>query len=241
MLIIPLTKKISWRNPPIITISIILFNCLVFFLLQSGDTQKHFEASEYYFTSGLARIEVPRYIAYRQGRLQEIHDSNDENIGEDTLIRFYLEMERDFSFLSIGMMELLKLPLKKFITVDFCRGFIYGSLVTGYWLLVAGCWSLGTGYWILDTGYSILVTGCWSLVTGHWILDTRYWILDTGCSVSRRHKAQGIKERHKAKAGLLFSDFCPLSLSSVIRHLSSVICPLSSVLCPLTVGTRFAD
>jgi membrane associated rhomboid family serine protease len=30
MLIIPLTKKISWRNPPIITISIILFNCLVY-------------------------------------------------------------------------------------------------------------------------------------------------------------------------------------------------------------------
>ena len=99
MLIIPLTKKITWRNPPIITISIILFNCLVFFLFQSGDTQKHFEASEYYFASGLARIEVPRYIAYRQGRLQKIHDSIDENIGEDTLIRFYLEMERDSSFL----------------------------------------------------------------------------------------------------------------------------------------------
>ena len=74
MLIIPLTEKISWRNPPIITISIILLNCLVFFLFQSGETQKHFEVSEYYFTSGLARIEVPRYIAYREGRLLEFHD-----------------------------------------------------------------------------------------------------------------------------------------------------------------------
>ena len=99
MLIIPLTEKISWRNPPIITISIILLNCLVFFLFQSGETQKHFEVSEYYFTSDLARIEVPRYIAYREGRLQEFHDSIDANIDEDTLVRYYLEMERDSSFL----------------------------------------------------------------------------------------------------------------------------------------------
>ena len=99
MLIIPLTEKISWRNPPIITISIILLNCLVFFLFQSSDTQKHFETSEYYFTSGLARIEVPTYIAYREGRLQEFRNSIDENIDEDTLIRYYLEMERDSSFL----------------------------------------------------------------------------------------------------------------------------------------------
>ena len=99
MLIIPLTEKISWRNPPIITISIILLNCLVFFLFQSGETQKHFEVSEYYFTSDLARIEVPRYIAYREGRLREFHDSIDANIDEDTLVRYYLEMERDSSFL----------------------------------------------------------------------------------------------------------------------------------------------
>ena len=108
MLIIPLTKKIGWRNPPIITTSIILINCLVFFLFQSGDTQKHIAASEYYFTSGLARMEVPRYIAYRQDRLQEIHDSIDENIGEDTLIRYYLEMERDSSFLEkLGSDEII--------------------------------------------------------------------------------------------------------------------------------------
>ena len=99
MLIIPLTEKISWRNPPLITISIILLNCLVFFLFQSGEAQKHFEVSEYYFTSGLARIEVPRYIAYREGRLPEFNDSVDDNFTEDTLVRYYLIMERDSSFL----------------------------------------------------------------------------------------------------------------------------------------------
>ena len=100
MLIIPLTEKISWRNPPIITIGIILLNCLVYFLFQSSDTQKHLEASEYYFTSGLAQIEVPRYIAYQEGRLQEFQNSPaKKNINEDTLFRNYMKMERDSSFL----------------------------------------------------------------------------------------------------------------------------------------------
>jgi len=101
MLIIPLTEKISWRNPPIITIGVILLNCLVFFLFQSGDNQKHFEITEYYFTSDLARTEVPRYIAYREGRLQDFADPSDvDNIDEDTLIQYYMAMERDSLFLA---------------------------------------------------------------------------------------------------------------------------------------------
>ena len=100
MLIIPLTEKISWRNPPIITLGIILLNCLVFFLFQSDDTEKHIRASEFYFTSDLAQIEVPRYIAYREGRLHETDDSFDaDSLDEDTLIQYYLEMQRDTSFL----------------------------------------------------------------------------------------------------------------------------------------------
>ena len=100
MLIIPLTEKISWRNPPIVTIAIIILNCLVYFVLQSGDNQKHYETSEFYFTSGLARMEVPRYMAFREGRLQDSADpSAADSIDEDTLIRNYLAMERDSKFL----------------------------------------------------------------------------------------------------------------------------------------------
>ena len=57
-------------------------------------------ASEFYFTSGLAQIEVPRYIAYREGRLHETDDSFDgDSVNEDILIQYYLEMQRDSSFL----------------------------------------------------------------------------------------------------------------------------------------------
>ncbi len=100
MLIIPLTEKISWRNPPVITIGIILLNCLVFFLFQSDDTEKHVKVSEFYFTSGLAQIEVPRYVAYREGRLHDADVSLDmDSIAEDTLIQYYLEMQGDSLFL----------------------------------------------------------------------------------------------------------------------------------------------
>jgi membrane associated rhomboid family serine protease len=36
MLVIPLTRKLTWQNPPVITISIILLNCFVYFFIQEG-------------------------------------------------------------------------------------------------------------------------------------------------------------------------------------------------------------
>jgi membrane associated rhomboid family serine protease len=64
MLIIPLSGKLSKRNPPFITIGIILINCFVFFVLQAGDNRRYLEAIQFYFESGLAQIEVTRYQAY---------------------------------------------------------------------------------------------------------------------------------------------------------------------------------
>ena len=102
MLIIPLTEKISWRNPPIITIGIILLNCLVYFWFQSDDTENYIRSSEFYFTSGLAQMEVPRYIAYSEGRLDEMDDTHDaDSFDEETLVRYYIEMQRDTVFLQM--------------------------------------------------------------------------------------------------------------------------------------------
>ena len=93
MFIIPLTGKISWRNPPIVTIAIILINCLVWFVFQAGDTDKQYEASEFYFTSGLVNIEISHYLAYRDGRLQEpIEVMTDDQFDEETLVQNYLAM-----------------------------------------------------------------------------------------------------------------------------------------------------
>ena len=101
MFIIPLTGKLSWRNPPIVTIAVILINCLVWFVFQAGDTKQQYKVSESYFNSGLADIEISYYIAYREGRLEEFsHDAADyEQLDPETLVQFYLEMQRDDRFL----------------------------------------------------------------------------------------------------------------------------------------------
>lgn len=99
MLIIPLTGKISWRNPPFVTIAVILVNCLVWFVLQAGDTARQHELSDFYFNSGLADIEISHYIAYREGRLDEpVEFLTAAELGHETMIQYFLEMQRDKIF-----------------------------------------------------------------------------------------------------------------------------------------------
>jgi len=99
MFIIPLTGKTSWRNPPIVTIAVMVINCLVWFFLQAGDTGKQYEVSEFYFTSGLADIEISHYLAYRDGRLQPpVAPLPEEQFDDETMARNYLAMQRDKSF-----------------------------------------------------------------------------------------------------------------------------------------------
>ncbi len=73
MLIIPLTGKISWRNPPAVTIAIILINCLVFVIFQSNDGKRYQKALDFYFESDLASIEVSRYVKHLK---IDTHDSS---------------------------------------------------------------------------------------------------------------------------------------------------------------------
>ena len=65
-MIIPITGKIGLKNPPVVTISLILINCLVFFVFQFNDTKQSQKAIEYYYQSGLAEIEARQYIAYAE-------------------------------------------------------------------------------------------------------------------------------------------------------------------------------
>jgi membrane associated rhomboid family serine protease len=95
MLIIPLSGTFSWRNLPVITIFIIIINCVVFFTLQSGDQAHHQKATEFYLSSGLARIEVSRYIRFTEGETEDRQIVNKEE-----LARWFLKMQRDDAFLT---------------------------------------------------------------------------------------------------------------------------------------------
>lgn len=73
MLIVPVSRQPDWRRPPLVTLLLILVNCLVFFGLQSGDERRQEKAYRYYAASTLPGAELPRYVREleRTGRGRE--------------------------------------------------------------------------------------------------------------------------------------------------------------------------
>lgn len=104
MFILPLSGKISKRNPPYITIAIILLNTLIFFGFESGDSNRYAQAMEYYFESGLARIEVEKYMEYTSPMRGEEGESSSQHAGnkdlsEEELMVYYYKMMEDDTFI----------------------------------------------------------------------------------------------------------------------------------------------
>jgi membrane associated rhomboid family serine protease len=101
MLIIPVSGKIGWKNPPVATLALILINCLFFFLFQTHDDESRAAAEQFYLDSGLAAIEVPYYIRFledtgkAEGELQTIDDKDTE-----ALLKIHYDMETDADFLN---------------------------------------------------------------------------------------------------------------------------------------------
>ena len=100
MIIVPVTGKISRRNLPLVTIGLILINCLVFFIFQLNDNRRSQEAFAFYFTSGLSEIEMSRFIEYRNTASEENSGSQDlENLSDEELWSLYLSMNGDIAFI----------------------------------------------------------------------------------------------------------------------------------------------
>jgi membrane associated rhomboid family serine protease len=68
MLIIPVSRRPDWRHPPLVTLLLILLNCLIYFGLQSGDEKRTEQAYRYYAESTLPGIELPRFIKYLEDK-----------------------------------------------------------------------------------------------------------------------------------------------------------------------------
>lgn len=64
MLIVPVSRQPDWRHPPVITLLLILLNCLIYFGVQSGDDRRQDEALRYYASAGLETVELPRYVKH---------------------------------------------------------------------------------------------------------------------------------------------------------------------------------
>jgi len=57
------------RKPPVITIALIIINCLIYFAFQTNDSENYYKALGYYSESGLGTIELNAYMdILRDGR-----------------------------------------------------------------------------------------------------------------------------------------------------------------------------
>ncbi len=100
MLIIPLTGKISKRNPPLVTIAIILINCIIYFGLQSNDHEQRFQAITFYFESGLGKIEATRYQAYlKAAPVEKDATLTQGELDEEAVMRLCAIMRQDDVFM----------------------------------------------------------------------------------------------------------------------------------------------
>lgn len=68
MLIIPYQTRFTAKSLPVVTLALIVINALVYFVFQAGDRMATQKAGEFYFSSPLPAIELPRYAAVLERR-----------------------------------------------------------------------------------------------------------------------------------------------------------------------------
>ena len=68
MLLIPYQARFSVRALPLVTLVLVAVNLIVYLAFQTGDSAAYQRAADFYFSSSLPQIEMPRYAAYLERR-----------------------------------------------------------------------------------------------------------------------------------------------------------------------------
>lgn len=93
---LPLDKKPDWRNPPLVTLILVLINVLIFYTWQFGDERYEQEAFDYYIHSGLIQSELRAYLRDK-GQTDRLSKQDIER-GSHTAMTVFDEMRRDHDF-----------------------------------------------------------------------------------------------------------------------------------------------
>jgi membrane associated rhomboid family serine protease len=93
---LPLDRKPDWRNPPLITLIILVINVLFWYIWQTNDNTYSVEASEYYVYSGLYKIELRKYEDYTKTK-DKLTDMDIDQFSRAAQKRLF-KMQKDGDF-----------------------------------------------------------------------------------------------------------------------------------------------
>lgn len=81
MIILPVYRKWTWRDPPLVTLLLVLVNVIIFFGWQIEDDLDFIDAVKYYSANELSDIELPLYGDYlKENNLEMALGSPDEGV-----------------------------------------------------------------------------------------------------------------------------------------------------------------
>ncbi len=98
MFLIPFERSIDWRRPPVMTLTLLLINFIVYFGLQSGSDEQMEEALHYYLHSELPALEFPAYLA-RLGEQVGEEPPQWQALEEDEAALLVIQLQGDSEFL----------------------------------------------------------------------------------------------------------------------------------------------
>ncbi len=93
---LPLDQKPDWRNPPLVTLILVVANVLIFYIWQYNDERYSREAYEYYVVSGLIKTELNAYLQHikKPDKLSE----HDIETGSRKAREVFMDMRSDGKF-----------------------------------------------------------------------------------------------------------------------------------------------
>jgi membrane associated rhomboid family serine protease len=91
---LPLERRPDWRNPPLITLILVIANVLIFYMWQFNDKQYEQDAYSWYEDQGLDMIELKKYSEY----LAQQDDTGGDRFTQDKPVDRYQRMLADGRF-----------------------------------------------------------------------------------------------------------------------------------------------
>lgn len=145
----PLNSKPDWRNPPWMTVLLILINCFIFIGPQQSDEKREEKALQAYVQGALPRLELPRYAEYlrqrAKGEDREKAAWIEKALQQGHTVSAYELMSRDVDFMALLDTDQIvrnqdeDYPQWKTAHQDYKR--IRGSRFTETWASNPGHWN----------------------------------------------------------------------------------------------------